>query len=315
MDSRKMPAPTGMGTPARSYRWRFDVGTHLRVWQQWSRGSLNHREETNMSADAVTPISWYRSLDRRHWNTILATKVFGALAPAQIKHLGSFARPRRIASGTTLFVKGDPGTALFAVVSGTVKITVPSIDGREVTFNLLHAGDIFGEIALLDGQPRTADAIAATECELMVIERRDFLAFVQDEPKLAMKLIELLCARLRVASAREEEVAFLNLPARLARLLLRLLGENAAAADKNELSITQQKISEVLGTTRESVNKHLQIWARRRMIALKRGAILVLAPQALAAIVSGDDDGNGNDSGTLERSSRRRSEAPLPLPV
>jgi CRP/FNR family transcriptional regulator, cyclic AMP receptor protein len=268
-----------------------------------------------MSADAVTPISWYRSLDRRHWNTILATKVFGALAPAQIKHLGSFARPRRIASGTTLFVKGDPGTALFAVVSGTVKITVPSIDGREVTFNLLHAGDIFGEIALLDGQPRTADAIAATECELMVIERRDFLAFVQDEPKLAMKLIELLCARLRVASAREEEVAFLNLPARLARLLLRLLGENAAAADKNELSITQQKISEVLGTTRESVNKHLQIWARRRMIALKRGAILVLAPQALAAIVSGDDDGNGNDSGTLERSSRRRSEAPLPLPV
>jgi CRP/FNR family transcriptional regulator, cyclic AMP receptor protein len=77
---------------------------------------------------------------------------------------------------------------------------------------------------------------------------------------------------------------------------LRLLGENAAAADKNELSITQQKISEVLGTTRESVNKHLQIWARRRMIALKRGAILVLSPRALAAIVSGDDDSNGNES-------------------
>jgi CRP-like cAMP-binding protein len=223
--------------------------------------------------------------------------VFGALAPAQIKQLGSFARPRRIASGATLFVKGDPGTALFAVVSGTVKITVPSIDGREATFNLLHAGDLFGEIALLDGQPRTADAIAATDCELMVIERRDFLTFVHGEPKVAMKLIELLCARLRVAGAREEEVVFLNLPARLARLLLRLFKENATEADKNELSITQQKISEMLGTTRESVNKHLQIWARRKVIALKRGAILVLAPRALAAIVSGDDDSHGDDSG------------------
>jgi CRP/FNR family transcriptional regulator, cyclic AMP receptor protein len=223
--------------------------------------------------------------------------LFGALAPVQIKQLGSFARRWRIASGTTLFVKGDPGAGLFAAVSGTVKITAPSIDGREVTFNLLHAGDIFGEIALLDGQPRTADAIAATDCELMVIKRRDFLAFVHGEPKLAMKLIELLCARLRVASAGEEEVVFLNLPARLARLLLRLVEENTAAANRKELSITQQKISEVLGTTRESVNKHLQIWARRRVIALKRGAILVLAPRALAAIVSGHDHNNGDDSG------------------
>ena len=221
--------------------------------------------------------------------------VFGALAPTQITQLGRFARARRIARGTTLFVKGDPGTALFAVVSGTVKIMVPSIDGREATFNLLHAGEIFGEIALLDGQPRSADAIAATDCELLVIERRDFLGFVHGEPKVAMKLIELLCARLRVAGAREEDVVFLNLPARLARLLLRLLEENAAAADKNKLSITQQKISEMLGTTRESVNKHLQIWARRRVIALKRGAIVVLAPRALAAIVSGDDVGNGDD--------------------
>jgi CRP/FNR family transcriptional regulator, cyclic AMP receptor protein len=226
---------------------------------------------------------------------LLGHPVFGALAPAQIKQLCSLARARRVVGGTTLFVKGDPGTALFAVVSGIMKITVPSIDGREATFNLLHAGDIFGEIALLDGQPRTADAIAATDCELMVIERRDFLGFVRNEPKVAMKLIELLCARLRVAGARMEEVVFLNLPARLARLLLRLLEENAGAADKNKLAITQQEISGMLGTTRESVNKHLQIWARRGVIALKRGTILVLAPKGLAALVSGDDDGKGTD--------------------
>jgi CRP/FNR family cyclic AMP-dependent transcriptional regulator len=221
--------------------------------------------------------------------------VFGALTPAQVEQLVSMARLRRIASGTTLFAKGDPGAELFAVVSGTVKIRVPSIDGREATFNLLHAGDIFGEIALLDGQPRTADAIAATDCSLMVILRRDFLGFVHGEPKVAMKLIELLCARLRIASAREEEMVFLSLASRLVRLLLRLIEQNATLADKNRLSITQQEISGILGATRESVNKHLQILARRRVIALKRGTILVLTPRALADLVSGDD-GNGNDS-------------------
>jgi CRP-like cAMP-binding protein len=201
------------------------------------------------------------------------------------------ARPRRIASGATLFAKGDPGSELFALVSGTVKITVPSIDGREAILTLLRRGEIFGEIALLDGQPRTADAVAMADCELMVIERRDFLGFVQNEPKVAIKLIALLCARLRIADARIEEAAFLNLPTRLARLLVQLLEDNAAADKK--LAITQQKISEMLGASRESVNKHLQTWAKHKVIALKRGVIVVLAPEALAALVSGDDDDDG----------------------
>jgi CRP/FNR family transcriptional regulator, cyclic AMP receptor protein len=223
--------------------------------------------------------------------------VFGALASAQIKHLGRFARPLRIVSGTTLFVKGDPGTALFIVLSGTVKITVPSLDGREATLNLIHAGEIFGEIALLDGQPRTADAIAATDCELMVIERRDFLSFVHSEPTVAMKLIELLCARLRVASVRMEEAVFLNLKARLAHLLVRLHQEHDDAAHKKRLTITQQKVGEMLGTSRESVNKQLQIWAKRKVIALKRGAIVVLEPQVLKTLVGGEREGNGDDFG------------------
>jgi CRP/FNR family transcriptional regulator, cyclic AMP receptor protein len=226
----------------------------------------------------------------------------------QIKQLRSFADTRRIASGTTLFVKGALGTALFAVVSGTVKIAVASTDGREATFNLLHAGDIFGEIALLDGQPRSANAIAVTDCELMVIKHGDFLRFVRDEREVSMKLIELLCARLRVAGTRMEEAVFLNLPVRLARLLVRLLDENAAAVDKNNLSITQQEISGMLGTTRESVNKQLQIWARRGVIALKRGTILVLVPRALAALASGDDDGN-------YKSGPHRSHPPPPWPA
>jgi CRP/FNR family transcriptional regulator, cyclic AMP receptor protein len=220
--------------------------------------------------------------------------VFCALAPAQIERLVAMARPRRIATGTTLFAKGDPGTELFAVVSGTVKITVPSSDGREAMITLLHRGEIFGEIALLDGQPRTADAVAMTDCDLMVITRRDFLGFVQTEPKVATKLVAHLCTRLRIADARIEETTFLNLPSRLARLLIQLLEDNAAA-DSKRLAITQQKISEMLGASRESVNKHLQAWAKRKVIALKRGAIVVLAPQTLAAFVTGNDDRPGAD--------------------
>jgi CRP/FNR family transcriptional regulator, cyclic AMP receptor protein len=231
--------------------------------------------------------------------------VFGELELSQVRQLCSYARKRVVASGTTLFVKGDPGSALFAVCTGTVKITAPSIDGREAMYNMLHAGEIFGEIALLDGKPRTADAVALSACELMVIERRDFLTFMRGEPKVAMKLIELLCARLRFASARLEEVVFLSLPARLARMLIRLLEDADASAGQGKLNITQREISQMLGTTRESVNKQLRIWAKDKLIALKRGGIVVLAPKALAALVGGTDHDDANDL-AIGRSGARR---------
>jgi hypothetical protein len=102
-------------------------------------------------------------------------------------------------------------SCLFAVVSGTVNITVPSNYGREAIISLFHGGEIFGDIALLDGQPRTADAVAMSDCELIVIARRDFLSFVHGESKVATKLLALLYARLRTADARIEETGFSQL--------------------------------------------------------------------------------------------------------
>jgi CRP-like cAMP-binding protein len=166
-----------------------------------------------------------------------------------------------------------------------VKITVPSIDGREAMFNVLHAGEIFGEIALLDGQPRTADVVTLTDTELMVIERRDFLSFVHSEPKVALKLIEFLCARLRFASEHFEEVVFLNLPTRLARTLIRLEEtEEGPAVEPRKLAITQQQLSLMLGVTRESINKQLSAWAKRSLIRLERGGIAVLDRTSLRAV-------------------------------
>ncbi len=238
----------------------------------------------------------YRKVQRAeaavsHLDLLRTHGVFGALAPQQIARLSAFARTQMAKSGTRIFAKGDPGDALFAVCAGTVKITVPLVDGREAMFNLLGPGEIFGEIALLDGQPRTADAVAMTDCELMVIERRDFLSFVYSEPKVALKLIELLCARLRAASEHFEEVVFLHLPVRLARILLRLAEQDGEVAVRRKLAVTQRELSHMLGTTRESINKLLRIWVQRKWIGLERGGLFVLAPDALAALAGGAAEG------------------------
>jgi CRP/FNR family transcriptional regulator, cyclic AMP receptor protein len=223
-----------------------------------------------------------------------AHAMFGALEPTQIKRLAAYATTRKVRRGTTLFVKGDPGTALFAIRAGSVKISVPSLDGREAVFNLLHEGEIFGEIALLDGRSRTADAIAMSDCEFMVIDRRDFLAFVHGDPKVALKLIELLCTRLRFASDHLEELVFLSLPARLARTLLRLAESDSKLTAGRKLAITQREISQIVGMTRESINKQLRNWAKSKLVRLERGGIVVLAPEALAAVATEKDDARVN---------------------
>lgn len=212
--------------------------------------------------------------------------LFGVLGTDLLKRLAACATTRRVKRGTTIFDKGDPGTALFAVHAGTVKIGVPSADGREAVFNLMREGEIFGEIALLDGRPRTAGAVAMTDCELMVIERRDFLALVHEYPDVALKLIEVLCARLRLQSERFEEATFLNLPARLARTLLRLSADADPKPPDGRLAITQREISQMVGMSRESTNKQLRAWTKRQWLRLERGSIIVLAPQALATIAA-----------------------------
>src|SRR5262245_60532078 len=146
--------------------------------------------------------------------------LFRDLPAAVIEHLGSYMKTRKAARGTTIFAKGDPGTGLMGVLAGTVKVSVASADGKDIVRNLLHEGEVFGEIALLDGRPRTADATAMSDCELVVIERRDFVPFLSDHPDVMLKFIEILCSRLRRTSEQVQDITFLNLPTRLAKTLL-----------------------------------------------------------------------------------------------
>ena len=155
-----------------------------------------------------------------------------------------------------------------AVPTQERKISVPSADGKDAVFNLVGEGEIFGEIALLDGRPRTADATAMTDCELMVIERRDFLDLVRSQPEIALKLMEVLCARLRHTSEQVEDVLFLDLPGRLAKILLQLT-ETAKLSQARRVAITQREIGQMIGMSRESTNKQLRDWEDRNWV---RGA-------------------------------------------
>lgn len=148
--------------------------------------------------------------------------IFGILGPELLNQLRARARVRNVARGTTVFAKGDPGSSLFAILEGQMKVISHSAEGKYAVFNLLIAGDIFGEIALLDGGERTADVVAVTDCKLLVIERRDFLPLAHSRPDISQKLIEVLCQRLRNTSRQVEEVMFLDLSTKLARTLLRL---------------------------------------------------------------------------------------------
>jgi CRP/FNR family transcriptional regulator, cyclic AMP receptor protein len=212
--------------------------------------------------------------------------LFRDLPAPVIDHLGSYMKTRRVPRGATIFSKGDPGTGLLGVLSGAVRVSVASAEGKDIVLNMFHEGEVFGEIALLDGQPRTADATAMSDCELIVIERRDFVTFLQDRPEVMLKLIEILCSRLRRTSEQVQDVTFLNLPTRLAKALLQLTEAADPADRKRKVTITQREISQIIGRSRESTNKQLRAWVKRGWVKLERGGVTVVAPDKLAAVAA-----------------------------
>lgn len=179
---------------------------------------------------------------------------------------------------------GDEGDALYGVVQGLIRIWIPGADGRELTIELMEPGDIFGEIALLDGLPRGANASAIEDTLLIAIDRPLFLDFLEREPRIARHIIELLCERLRATTDRFSEDAFLSLKARLAKRLEALMighGEKCPEGMRIGLKLSQTDLANMLGVTREAVNKQLGIWTQRGIIQHTRGTVIICDPQAL----------------------------------
>src|SRR6202795_1641905 len=219
---------------------------------------------------------------------------FCDLDPEAFDQLCRYAKHTTLKRRTTIVSKGHPGNSLIAVISGTIKISVSSPDGRSAILNLIGPGEIFGEVAIFDGRARTADATANTNCEIYVIDRRDFIPFVRSQPALAMKFIELLCTRLRWTSDQVEEVILQNLPGRLASALLRLTEKHKLAPAGRTIAITQQEISEMVGMTRESINKQLRAWATGNWVRLEHGGIVVLNAEPLLALTEAGSGSEGD---------------------
>jgi CRP/FNR family cyclic AMP-dependent transcriptional regulator len=214
-------------------------------------------------------------------------RLFRGLSAATIQQIAALAIRRPYEPDALVFSQGDPGDSLYGVVTGKVRISASTREGKEMFLNIMEPGDTFGEIALLDGNPRTATATTTATCELMIIPRGQFLALLQREPTVAIHLLQLLCQRIRWTSAQAEDSALLTVPSRLARRLLSLAKLHGHHSPKGvQLIISQEEMGRFLGISRQAVNQYLQEWRTKGWVDVGRGKVTVLDESALQTMAS-----------------------------
>jgi CRP/FNR family cyclic AMP-dependent transcriptional regulator len=218
-------------------------------------------------------------------------ELFGSLTPEESRQLLAAGRVKSYASGGIVFRHGQAGDGMYGVLAGRVVVDLYSADGKQLIIDVFGPGAFFGEIALLDGRGRTANAVAHEACELLFLGRREFLPFLERHPRVALKTIELLCARLRRTTDLMESSTFLHVPARLARRLIALSelhGRSTPAGNELGIRFTQAELAATLGVTREIVSRLLATWRDRGLIAVARGHIVLRDLPGLRALAGGD---------------------------
>lgn len=194
-------------------------------------------------------------------------------------------RIARVPAGEHIFHKGDPGSGMMAVLSGRVLIYATGRDGRDLIFNIINPGEIFGEIALLDGNDRTADARALLDTEYLVLERRDIVPFLERNPKLCVELLSVLCGRIRQSTTQLEDTAFLELRPRLAKKLLAFAEHYGQERNEGgvllDLQLSQTELGAMLNVSRESVNRELRSLADEGLLTVRKGQISLRDPEGL----------------------------------
>ena len=209
--------------------------------------------------------------------------MFADLGADELARISSLCHTRHLATGEMLFRKGDAGDALFGVRRGQLRIETGASDGSRLTLHFVGPNELIGEVAVLDGFGRTADATAAEPTELFELGREDFLGLLEREPRVAVKIIMQLCRRLRWQSERTEESMLQPLPVRLARRLCALASDFGS-----EVHISQEQLGVFVGAARESVNRQLQLWRKDGILDLQRGRILLQNMGKLAAVAKNE---------------------------
>ena len=224
-------------------------------------------------------------MDRRE--LLRNVSLFSSLDERELDRLIQATTTRRLASKEVLFRKGDPGNQLFGVLTGSLKVTGVGTDGKDVVFRLMRPGEVVGEIALLDGETRSATVAAVEATSLVTLHRRDFVPFLEQHPRAAIRLAAVMAERVRRLSERAEDRQTMSLPARLAKRLLALAAEHGVrpvVGGPVEIRLSQQDLADLVGTTRESVNKQLRIWEDGGIVSLGRGRTVLRQPKLLAEI-------------------------------
>ena len=188
------------------------------------------------------------------------------LEPHELDRLMQFARSQRHPAGEVIFRKGDPGFSMMSIIEGRVKISVASPDGKEAVLAVLGPGEVLGEMAIIEDKDPSADTTALEACEPLVLQKRDFIPFLERNPAICIRLLRILCERLRRTSALVEDRAFLSLPARLAKTLLDLAdsgGRETADGIRVDFNMSQ-KISAASWAHRARASTSSSTHGRRR---------------------------------------------------
>lgn len=198
--------------------------------------------------------------------------------PVEIDRLAAVAETICYQTDQIVFRKGDPGTAVMYVLSGRVRISARSAEGREVVFGVMEPGEILGEIATIDGGERSADAVAVEPAELLLIDRNAFLRLLERNPQACLRLMEILCDRVRWTSEQVEDLNIFNLRPRLAKRLLSLCDRYGEPDDKTlriAIRFPESALAGMMGSTREAVRRQLRSWTDLGIIDVEADCILI----------------------------------------
>lgn len=204
--------------------------------------------------------------------------LFESMNDSERRRLESLLQRRSLEKGEILFHKGDIGSTFYIIIKGLIKIGVSNKLGDEVTLALLRDGDFFGEMALLDEQPRSADAIALEDSILYVLNRNDFFPFLIENENAVHSILRALSMRLRRTDDLFAELSFLTVSARLAKRLLELAKPTQTQGEEPgefRVQMSQRELAAMLGVTRESINKELKILKDKGMVTTSRNAIII----------------------------------------
>ncbi len=197
--------------------------------------------------------------------------IFSELSDDEVKKLSLYIKEQHVDKNTELFHQDDPGDAMYLILKGGVRIYLYSPAGRELTLAVLRTGQFFGEMSLLDGMPRSANAMTIEDTDFIVLKRNDFLNVLQSYPVIATKILKDMSIRVREADAMIEDFALLNVYDRLTKYIDKLMkaeGKKEGYCTVISGNIKRQDIANAIGTTRETVSRILSAWQRKGYIKL-----------------------------------------------